>query len=1553
MEPKPIFLNAPADLTPEEGRDARRLGAKKLPDNPFVGLKPFESEQSMLFHGRGRQIGELLEFLYSQRFVAVVGSSGCGKSSLIRAGLIPNLEAGFLIQQRDRWAIAKMKPGDAPLRNLAASLLAAFRKKPAPGEEAAARAATEGEAAALCDALRLRGVTAAIELLRVRMLGGDRKPKINLLLLVDQFEEIFRFGAYGDDEDEAASEDETAAREGRRSEAADFVSIMLELSRQPSLPVYVVMTMRSDFLSDCDAFYGLPEAMNESQYLVPRLTRGQRQEAIQKPVELYDQKMTSRLIDRVLNDMGDEADQLPVMQHALMRTWEKWAERHEGPIDLVHYEHPEVGGIRNALALDAERAIAGKTPEGAMTTRQKTITKRMFQALTQTDAKERRLRRPARLSEIAAIVEAAPAEVEEVVERFREDNRSFLVPSEPAPDGDRLIDISHESLIRRWDKLRRWVDMESRSRDHYLRLASDAERHERGEADLLTGVSLQGAQKWWAERQPNEPWARRYHKRITPVEKFLEKSKQDFARTEQFLRDSAEAAALTAAQEEEERQLELKRVRQLARRNMMTTVVFLAMTILLTVLLALTILAQKAAESERIKADAERSNANKSAETAEEERKTAKGSEFVAYVNQLTAEVSANDANAARDELEKERDKLRETNAELGRKVKELETEKRLGVTLARRGLGNTLYADGLEAEASAPQMAHDYYVGAVENFDLLSETNDKIRGARVSAKLGSLMFKDSYAAAVSGDAGPPAASNTPPAKVDAAFLTTGVPRIVKAAFGEVEPSPADFSAIELDRYKMEAVKHYGKAVATYGAYVEAEAQLRDGRAKLLNDLGDSFDQGSNTNYDDPDDFEFPESVKLREEAKSSPTTPAEVAKTQVAINLFCAAADDLKLLSDRMDAGNYVVPRTSHHERRISLLLKIGYRLYSPPPADGETGQQLKLQGCPGGRPEAADYFVSALDLYRELIFSEDGNPEKAAERRKAAEKTAVDVAKKYFSEKDTTRAKTFFSLAVGFYRENDPAQRLELAQLRNVIADTYISAPEDGSNLAAAGFELEEAAKLLEGVDASDTRSEVADALSTSVLQLGEALLKANDPGSAGKTFEIISLIYPPDDPSQWEKLSTALVRVGEKYLKDKQAQAPEEGYKNLARAIKIYGEPSNTEQRKAMSGTLIGVGSVLLEIKQDGAALEHFNRAADLFVKVDDFENAGSTFNDIGLLLPPEEGLSSRYYLQAANAFGRDGQREDQVQSLLLSSGSLNGLLNEGALTPELRTQLENNYAEVRRILVAEPLPNVKPEVTAKKFIVVSRGYVGLKEFDKAISTYNEAFDTKTTDDRVLGDIYFGIGDAEKARAAATGQDAAIARARAAYAQARAKYEAAKSAYLVEKVDDAVKELGRPMPTPTPTPTPTPQGTQAAVEAVTLKAKLGGASSDGDGPKGKAHFEIEEDEGRIERRLVVEVEKTGLLADTPLDVFVDGVKVGVIQVSRDRKRSTLTLSSGGEGETFPQVNAYSRVSVTDPSSGKTIVSGSFQQSGGQTQQQLQQRQLQQQQLQQQKQQ
>jgi energy-coupling factor transporter ATP-binding protein EcfA2 len=458
--------------------------------NPFVGLRPFEGRDSLYYFGRKEQSHALLQQLYANRFVAVIGSSGCGKSSLVRAGLIPNLEAGFLVQDRDLWKIAIFKPGDAPIFNLAAALA-----------QVAGKAGTQAAPEDWKQTVQRRGGHFLAERLRDALDGQDS----NLLVVVDQFEELFRF--------------QRARTTPVREEAADFVALLLHLAEQTAAPVYVVLTMRSDFLGECDAFQGLPEAMNRSQYLVPRLTRQQRREAILGPIRLAGADITPRLMDRLLNESLDGGDDLPVLQHALMRTWCAWRQAGGvGAIDLEHYEAS--GTLRHALRRHADEALENLDAESLL------IAKRMFQALTETDAANRRIRRPVHVSRIAAICgeTATPERVLALIARFNADNRNFLVLSAPNAAGEVLVDISHESLIRQWKTLADWVDEEAESIRIYRRLAESAELHAAGKAGLYKETDLQVALAWQRQQRPSAAWAARCQADFRQVMDFLAQS---------------------------------------------------------------------------------------------------------------------------------------------------------------------------------------------------------------------------------------------------------------------------------------------------------------------------------------------------------------------------------------------------------------------------------------------------------------------------------------------------------------------------------------------------------------------------------------------------------------------------------------------------------------------------------------------------------------------------------------------------------------------------------------------------------------------------------------------------------------------------------------------------------------------------------------------------------------------------------------------------------------------------------------------------------------------
>ena len=464
----------------------------KLPvhQNPYVGLRPFNSDESLLFFGRDSQTGALLQNLHNHRFVALIGSSGSGKSSLVRAGLIPKLKGGFLVAKRDRWHIATMKPGKSPLANLCAALMSFV-------------SANESQplmhALAMRQAIRKTGAWSILEYVSPII----EETNSNLLLVVDQFEEIFRFNRYPDSEDE-------------RSEARDFISIVLELAAQRALPIYLVFTMRSDFLGDCDQFQGLPEALNRGHYLVPRLTREQIRDTIERPVRLFKAEISPSLVDRILNEVGQRSDHLPIMQHALMLTWQVFKTEGGSVVEPHHYE--SAGTMRKAISQHADRALEGMRPAEIA------LTEQVFRLLCDTDGGNRRIRRAVQLSEICEVTGVDEKLIMRIVKAFQVDSRSFLISTIDAERGP-IIDISHESLIRQWDRLRKWVDEEAESRDIYLRISKAANFYKSKQAGLWRNPELQMALSWRKDKKPNARWALRYNSCFNESMVFLDASR--------------------------------------------------------------------------------------------------------------------------------------------------------------------------------------------------------------------------------------------------------------------------------------------------------------------------------------------------------------------------------------------------------------------------------------------------------------------------------------------------------------------------------------------------------------------------------------------------------------------------------------------------------------------------------------------------------------------------------------------------------------------------------------------------------------------------------------------------------------------------------------------------------------------------------------------------------------------------------------------------------------------------------------------------------------------
>ena len=504
--------------------------AMRLPNEPYPGLRPFLSHESSLLLGRERQVREVIARLQETQFVAVIGGSGSGKSSLVLAGVVPELRSFGIPEAGDFWVPMICTPGTnasgagaadvrrsrhTPITRLAwkfAKLL-----QPTASPEAEALRLADIAAVFRQEAGFARLIDAYADELQLR--AGPAPDKLRLLFVIDQFEELFH---------------PTNKGEG---DAALLVERVIDHFFSPHPRCYVVLTMRSEHLNDCAGYLELPDAINKSSYLVRRLDEAELREAIVGPSQRYLRLLQRReagmtvgapalpplpplpptvafdpaVVDRLMRDVSaitHDSDHLPLLQHLLARLWEAAFAREGvrsgvpagvtvadlavavgGPFDAytnllraslenraeaVYQRHPPA----QRAELDAVlRRLAFKDPNTGMYTQQRIDVDDPSLFGTSTSESPRENPR----EKLRALI--GDGFVGSVDYLFWDDENPQRT----------TLKVSHESFIRGWARFRRWADAEDRQFQVYLRLLDDCARWgEAGRADasLSSGQTL-------------------------------------------------------------------------------------------------------------------------------------------------------------------------------------------------------------------------------------------------------------------------------------------------------------------------------------------------------------------------------------------------------------------------------------------------------------------------------------------------------------------------------------------------------------------------------------------------------------------------------------------------------------------------------------------------------------------------------------------------------------------------------------------------------------------------------------------------------------------------------------------------------------------------------------------------------------------------------------------------------------------------------------------------------------------------------------------------------
>lgn len=451
---------------------------------PYRGLKYFDIGDSHLFFGRAAVTEWLVDDVRktlragseAPRFVAILGASGSGKSSLARAGLYEALKKGA-IEGSDNWLfVPPLRPGSNPLESLEIEFL-----KAAAGSPHLASVATHLKELATNPAALHRAA---------RQLVSDSSPPRRVFLFVDQFEEIF-------------TECDKAGLRG------PFLAALLYAARERGGPVIVVLAMRADFYPKVAAFEELARVMDQHQFLVGPMSEDELRQAIEVPAYRAGADFDPGLVDKLIEDVRGQPGALPLLQHALAALWR---ERVNGR-QLTHDAYKTMGGLSGALEKHANRIFDVLTPD------QQKLCEHLFLRLVHPGEGAEDTKRRVPLTELTS--SGNPVVVAKLIATLsHEDNRLIITEggdesksnAPAAPDAkDTLhsaspafVEVAHEALIRSWSRLRKWIDADRSGLRTHRRLTEAAKEWEdkrRHPEFLYSSGRLAIAREWTASHR--------------------------------------------------------------------------------------------------------------------------------------------------------------------------------------------------------------------------------------------------------------------------------------------------------------------------------------------------------------------------------------------------------------------------------------------------------------------------------------------------------------------------------------------------------------------------------------------------------------------------------------------------------------------------------------------------------------------------------------------------------------------------------------------------------------------------------------------------------------------------------------------------------------------------------------------------------------------------------------------------------------------------------------------------------------------------------------------
>ncbi len=425
-------------------------------DNPYKGLHAFVEGDAQDFYGRETLTQQLLVRLGESgdlsRILTIVGPSGSGKSSIVKAGLIPALRRGAL-PGSENWFIVEMMPGAHPLEELEAALLRVAVNPPA----------------SLIEQFQKdhRGLIRAVR----RSLPVD--PAVELVLVIDQFEELFTLL-----QDEA--------------ERVSFLGLLVAAILDENSRVRVILTMRADFIDRPLGYMDFADLIHQRMELVLPLTLDELESAITSPAERVGLQLEAGLVAAILHDLGDQPGTLPLLQYALTEMFEKRVDN-----VLTKSAYQEIGGVLGALGRRAEEVFTALDADARLIARQ------IFLRLVTLGEGVEDTRRRALIGELENLQFTGldpvkvVSSIKAVLDKFG-NARLLSFDRDPGTRGP-TVEVAHEAIIREWPRLRSWLE-DSRTlvrMQRQLALTASEWLTARGDPSfLLSGAKLAQYEGW-------------------------------------------------------------------------------------------------------------------------------------------------------------------------------------------------------------------------------------------------------------------------------------------------------------------------------------------------------------------------------------------------------------------------------------------------------------------------------------------------------------------------------------------------------------------------------------------------------------------------------------------------------------------------------------------------------------------------------------------------------------------------------------------------------------------------------------------------------------------------------------------------------------------------------------------------------------------------------------------------------------------------------------------------------------------------------------------------